>query len=572
MADDLTDGLTLAPERNPLKELLSHAYQEQGVSLAQQGNLPGAIDSYTIALSGYPTPSLYFLRGCARLQLNECKNAAEDFKAGLKLDPGNEPLKELLRRAYKEHGDALAKQWDLPGAIEHYTLALIKDNQKEVGEGMKPAQEINLKPAPYPSKQSEPLTALPPIHIVTQLWGSSYVSLFADYTLPSLMCEGNLPSLADSNDIVYEIHTTEADQALLEANVNFTQTVKRTENWIKFRFVTITGSLENPYAAMSDCHRKGIEAAESRDAAILFLQPDVITGDGTLRTVRDQLLAGKRLVMSPGLRAVRHVMEEKLQEYAVQNDGGCFPVRELVALAVENLHPISRALLWENGKINSYCSHLYWRIDNSSIYARCAHMHPLMVYPKKKGCGFDHTIDWDYFYRACPDIEDWFIASSSDEVCLVELSGITKFEGSESWRSSTPETVASFLMVAAEKPHLELLGSFYLFEGRKLHMRDWIAQNKEGEKVVREALKICDPTIISLRALLAQKATIVQKTTGNHFIAKIAERLMRTKAGLSAFKSKNALVGGLIYHIYCLFVHYPLRTVWRMLTGYKKVG
>lgn len=52
-----------------------------------------------------PNPALYFLRGSVKLQLKNWKGAAEDFEAGLKLDPNNAPLQALLKQARESDTD-----------------------------------------------------------------------------------------------------------------------------------------------------------------------------------------------------------------------------------------------------------------------------------------------------------------------------------------------------------------------------------------------------------------------------------------------------------------------------------
>lgn len=330
-----------------------------------------------------------------------------------------------------------------------------------------------------------------PIHIVTQLWGETYVNLYANYVLESLMSDGNLPALSDFQDIVYEIYTTPTDKLALEANANFKRIISQIKNWIVVRFVLIKDAIENPYVLMSTCHRQAIAVAEQRNAAIIFLQPDVVVGNNSLRTVRDKILAGKRLVMSPGLRAVREGMVKELEKYTGGSTNISYPSsRELVNLAISNLHPISQSLVWRFGQVNSYCSHLYWLVGDSSLYARCAHMHPLMVYPKIKKRSFAHTIDWDYFYRACPDIGEWFVPESSDEICLVELSGFSKFQENMHLSPSNSETIISFLDIATRKPHLKLFAIPYLFKGNELVEHDWVGQHQEANQVINEAVKV----------------------------------------------------------------------------------
>lgn len=75
-------------------------YRSRGQVYEAEGNFAGAITEYTLAMDGVPSdPSLYFLRGSAKLKLSDYNGAIKDFEGGLRLDPDNGPLHELLRVA-----------------------------------------------------------------------------------------------------------------------------------------------------------------------------------------------------------------------------------------------------------------------------------------------------------------------------------------------------------------------------------------------------------------------------------------------------------------------------------------
>lgn len=395
---------------------------------------------------------------------------------------------------------------------------------------------------------------VPTLHMVTQLWGQAYVELYANYVIPSLLQEGNLPALADSGDGLYEIYTTAADREVLEGHHNFQLMRERLVGWLAIRFANVEGSLESPYAVMSSCHRRAILAAEARDAAILFLQPDVVVAPGSLATVARELRRGKRLVLTPGLRAAREEITQLLRHHLESPSGPSWPTsRELVAAAIDQLHPISQLLFWRNGTVNSYCSHIYWRFEPKGIYARCAHMHPLMVYPVNKGCDFNHTIDWDYFYRACPDTRTWFVAPTSDEVCLIELSDRAKFAGTETLVPARPETIAQFMAHATEAPHLHLLEHRHLFLGTDCTEKDWIEVHEEAVQIIQEAVDL------SRRA----------RRRGLAFTLKISlltsvKKLRDTNEQLLRLKERRSLIGLTVYPPYRVS-YLILRTTYRAI-------
>jgi predicted Zn-dependent protease len=74
--------------------------QRQADEAKSSGNLKKAIRLYSRALAHTPhNAALFFLRGSALFEANRPGDAARDFVAGLKLDPGNQTLTFLLLTA-----------------------------------------------------------------------------------------------------------------------------------------------------------------------------------------------------------------------------------------------------------------------------------------------------------------------------------------------------------------------------------------------------------------------------------------------------------------------------------------
>lgn len=79
---------------------LAVLYQTLAAALQAQRDLAGAIAAYGAAIRlGPPNTALHYLRGTARLEAGEPGAAAEDFRAGLALDPDNAALRFLLQQA-----------------------------------------------------------------------------------------------------------------------------------------------------------------------------------------------------------------------------------------------------------------------------------------------------------------------------------------------------------------------------------------------------------------------------------------------------------------------------------------
>ena len=325
-----------------------------------------------------------------------------------------------------------------------------------------------------------------PIRLVTPVWGKDFVSTFLRLVLPAIA--RGLPSFANFQSVRYQIYTRPEDRERICAAPFFASICEDFSGFLKIEFLEMEedDAGAGPYELLAQCHRRAIRSAATDHAALIFLMPDTLLGAGSLEAVVQQLQRGKRVILAPGLRTIREEMESGLGL-----GRGVATSRELVSLAIERLHPISRALLWRDGsQINSYCSHLYWAVGEDSLYARCAGMLPLLVYPRTGADAFHNSIDFDYWYKACPDENDWHVAESSDEICLIELSERGKYAGTETWVPASHYGVANFLAIAArEAPHLRLFEQHpYVFKGLRFRESEWVKVHLAAQEIIIRAM------------------------------------------------------------------------------------
>ncbi|HEV2101039.1 MAG TPA: tetratricopeptide repeat protein [Stellaceae bacterium] len=150
---DFEAGLKLEPTNPTLQALRRQAEATLAVKLQQEADAARSNRDVTAAIRLYgeaigvspPSTELYYLRGTARLDTGDFTGAAEDFDAGLRLDPDNAALAALRRRAQSalkanaaaprgtdavaavelQHaGDAKRAQGDVAGAIADYSEAI----------------------------------------------------------------------------------------------------------------------------------------------------------------------------------------------------------------------------------------------------------------------------------------------------------------------------------------------------------------------------------------------------------------------------------------------------------------
>jgi len=261
------------------------------------------------------------------------------------------------------------------------------------------------------------------IHFITPVWGEAHTKCFAEVCLPTLLAPGNIPSLSNAERCVYNIYTSPDDQRVIEHSVAY----KRLVQYLQVLFHPLPAEVDkitNRYFVQSDCYRNGITAADKVGAAMIFLNADVIVADGGIRALLDIAKSGKRAILAMGVRLIKENIVPYLLEHYRSKDGSVISItpRELVAVALPNLHPISKTHLYHGEGEGFNPAGLFWRVGDQGILARCFHLHPVMVYPKIKYAPFSITIDEDYLVAACPDWDETYVVQDSDQFCAFELS------------------------------------------------------------------------------------------------------------------------------------------------------
>lgn len=261
-------------------------------------------------------------------------------------------------------------------------------------------------------------------HFIAVVWGAEYTDLFIEVVIPNQLSNGNLPSFKGL-DASYYIYTTTEDADRIKKTAAFLRLSDLMP--VNFIFIIIANT-SNKYNKLSECHKLAITAANKEDAAIIFLSPDAVFADGSFAKLLELCSAGKRAVMTAGLRVTKETFLPLLLKYFSEDNSTLnISSRELIKLAMQHLHPLSQSLFWKSTRFNRYPSHIYWDVPNEGILARAFHVHPLMVAPSRKGISFSSSIDNDYFYQACPDINDIHVVTDSDEIAVIEMSNLMQW-------------------------------------------------------------------------------------------------------------------------------------------------
>jgi len=332
----------------------------------------------------------------------------------------------------------------------------------------------------------------PPIHIVIAVWGRSYTDLFLEVGLPSLLSEGNLCALRKADGHAIHLITMAQDLETIEQSPVWRKALEVID--IKQTILPKSADLSNPHELMSSCHRTAIEVAGQQDAALLFFNPDIVLADGAMKTLVGILEQGKRAVQVLGPRASKEAVVPLLLRKWSSDDGKCLTItpRELMALAIEHMHPITRMHLYEAEDEDILPQNLFWKV-NGGLLGRCFHIHPILVYPRVRNARFATTVDDNFLRAACPNSEDEYVITNSDEFALCELSSTTRSYAGfarlpDGWETS------KWAWKHARAHHFEhLTRRFFLHTGdaSELEWEEAVAKSDAAvRKILRQVLQL----------------------------------------------------------------------------------
>jgi len=327
------------------------------------------------------------------------------------------------------------------------------------------------------------------MHIIVPVWGKAYTRSLVDIALPALLAPGNLPGLGDCSHHLCHIITTSADRRTIEDTTVYG--LLKNQISVRFHEIDRTPAIsDDRHHWQSYCNRVGIKAADECGAAMIFLNPDVVIADGGIKALMALLHRGKRAIQVLGIRLVKESVAPLLINNYSSEQGArlCVSARELIRIAVANLHPLTRLHLYNESELDISPSALYWMAGSEGLLARCFHLHPMLVYPRIRNAPFTSTIDDDYLRAACPDPEDEYIVADSDEFCACELSSIQRPAVSLPRSSVIDEDVALWAASAARSQHFENLARRIILHSGGTEGKAWAAACAESDQAINRIL------------------------------------------------------------------------------------
>lgn len=319
-------------------------------------------------------------------------------------------------------------------------------------------------------------------HFVVVVWGKEYLDLFLGVVLRTHLSPGNLGCLPDRT-WRYRIYTPPGDAGTIRRSGAYAHLVHLGS--VEFcEIPEIGGSFK--YEVISNCHSHAIRAAARDEAALVFLAPDAIVADGSFAVVQRIARAGKRVIVAAGIRVTKETFVPAIQQAFPEQTGGAvvLPARAMVRLALRHLHPITESLCWGARASHAWPSHLYWRIGEEGLLARCFHLHPLMVNVPEVRLPENATIDGEYVERIVKGSQAVHIVTDSDEIAVCEISRGDLAVGEARQGPRTPRQVAGWARVLANSQHRRFFRERIRFHAGNLSP-EWGHIERESDRIVR---------------------------------------------------------------------------------------
>jgi hypothetical protein len=266
------------------------------------------------------------------------------------------------------------------------------------------------------------------LYLSVVFWGEEYRRYFLDYSLASLMAEGNIPAITDKANARLLIATTEEDWQAIQSEPIF----KAAEALIAIEHVPHEVPANVPtsekMAVMSQAHRKLARRMFEDRAHGSFIYPDMVVATNFLSKLEELARKGRKAVLYMNVRFANEKMLHALQARGIAKHGAPLTIKapELVRLTIENMHSEMARGGFDSNGYDYGCASFFWVVTpGKDLVFHCGSWVPMLIdYRAIKGHDlrtFDlSTIDGDYVARNFP-LDEVYASRSSDELFMISF-------------------------------------------------------------------------------------------------------------------------------------------------------
>jgi len=270
-------------------------------------------------------------------------------------------------------------------------------------------------------------------YFIVVFWGERFRKYLCKFCLPSLLAQGNIPSLEKNlhNKFIFCTPTEDWD-ALKRAPV-----FSHLTRYIEPFHIEIPRAPQGKVGCehMGIGHKLASELAYRDQAFGVFLTPDLMLSDGTIRFLQNQVLKGYKGVLVPALRLGEEPLFQamKTQEIIPEDDtllesGGpiIFSGRQMVKASLESFHSETQRYEWEKPFFTNFPCACWWKVPGEEgLVLHSLSWAPLLIDYKAIGkhdtSTFElWTLDGDYVFNNFENkLDELYVVRDSDEIMMI---------------------------------------------------------------------------------------------------------------------------------------------------------
>jgi len=315
---------------------------------------------------------------------------------------------------------------------------------------------------------------------INVVWGTSYTRLFIDVSLPFSLSPNNLGSIPKNADCEYCIYTTDVAGKRIRESSPFQQL----QSLVRVRFLPLQ-MMTDHYKMMAVSHQHALKNFSDGNTSLVFLCPDLIIADGSLKRLFSLVNEGKKAVMISGTRLSLESLLPDLGTYL--KAGGIISPRNLVREGLNHLHHQTCKMFWSNNAVYHFPAHVNWRVGTTGFITHPFHIHPLLIVPQK-GTMITSTVDDDLFLKACIEPDEVKLITDSDDICVFEFSSDNQHDRIVLTNVDPVEYVANWAKAHTNSYHREYFRTAFKFHSEDLN-DEWVKVEEASSKIVNAILR-----------------------------------------------------------------------------------
>jgi hypothetical protein len=251
--------------------------------------------------------------------------------------------------------------------------------------------------------------------LAVSVWGPRYVHLLMRYVVPSLLAEGNLPTVTRSREAHVDIYTTAEGAEAIRSAPAFAALGRYARIHFTLFSERILASPEYArpesllrYRMFGAFHHLAIERARVLRADISLMTPDVVWSDGKLGSFVGFVDGGYDCVLATCVRSQAETVLPLLDRaFDPSSQALSVPPRRMVEINLRNVHHGWKGFILTKGNRNMVGEPSVLAFPHArGLHLRCLHIHPWLMSAAAiaKDIAFDYTpVDSTALERFFPD-------------------------------------------------------------------------------------------------------------------------------------------------------------------------